>query len=138
MGGKLKLRWLPTRWISTLRGLVGAVRHVVERQIGQHLEAARQFGFEFGGKRLALLQPILEARDLGHQRIGVLAFALGHADLLAERLALGLGGFALGDGGTAALVDLQDLGRQRRQVALLQAGVEGGGVFADETDVMHG
>jgi len=70
--------------------------------------------------------------------IGVLAFALGHADLLAERLAPGLDRLALGDGGAAALVDLEDLGRQRRQVALLQAGVERGGVFPDETDVVHG
>ena len=38
----------------------------------------------------------------------------------------------------SALVDLEDLGRQRRQVALLQAGIERGGILPDETDVVHG
>ena len=62
-------------------GLVGAVRHVVERQVGQHLEAVRQLLVELGGLGLALLQGLLEGRDLGHQRIGRLALALGDADL---------------------------------------------------------
>ena len=87
---------------------------------------------------LAVLQALLEGRDLGHGCIGVLALAFGHADLLAERLAPGLDGFAVGDGGAAALVDFQDFRRERREAPLLQAGVERLGALADETYVMHG
>jgi len=99
--------------------------------------------WSFGAKAklrlgLALLQALLEVGDLGHQRVGRLALALGDADLAAERLAPGLRRLALGDGGAPALVDFQQLGRDRRQVALLEAGVEGLGMVADETDVMHG
>jgi hypothetical protein len=119
-------------------GLVHAIGHVVERQVGQHLQAMRQLLVEAGGFGLALLQGRLEGRDLGHQRLGWLALALGDADLAAQRLALGLRRLALGDGGAAALVDLQQLGRQGREIALLQASVERSGVLPDETDVMHG
>ena len=121
-----------------IAGLVGAVRHVVERQVGQHFETMRQLLVEALRLGLALLQVLLEGSDLGHQRLGRLALALGDADLAAQRLAPGLGRLALGDGGAAALVDRQQLGRERRQVALLQTGVEGLGMVADETDVMHG
>ena len=121
-----------------IAGLVGALGHVVERQVRHHFEPDPQFLVETAGLVLAVLQALFERGDLGHQRIGVLALALGHADLLAERLALRLDGLALGDGRAAALVDLQDLGRQRRQAPLLQAGVESLGRLADEPDVMHG
>ena len=39
------------------------------------------------------------------------ALALGHADLLAERLAPGLQRLAAGNGGATVLVDLEQLGR---------------------------
>ena len=119
-------------------GLVGAVRHVVERQVGQHFETARQLLVEALRLGLALLQALLEVGDLLHQGLDRLALGLGDADLAAQRLAPGLRRLALGDGGAPALVDLQQLGGERRQVALLQAGVEGLGMVADETDVVHG
>ena len=98
----------------------------------------RQLGVEVRSQRLALLERLFEAGDLGHQGVGRLALALGNADLLAERLAPGLDRLALGNGSTAALVDPEQLGRQRRQVALLQAGIEGRGMLADESYVVHG
>src|SRR6185437_11451828 len=119
-------------------GLVGAVRHLVEWQVGQHLEPASQLVVELGGLRLAFLQRVLERRDLGHGGVGTFALALGDADLLAELLAPGLDALGFGDGGAAALVDLEDLDRQRRQVALLQARIERGRILADEADIMHG
>ena len=57
-------------------------------QLGRRRDGARlaprQLGIELGGQRLALLERLFEARDLGHQRVGGLALALGDADLLAE------------------------------------------------------
>jgi hypothetical protein len=90
------------------------------------------------GLRFARLQRGLEGGDLGHQRLGGLALGLGGTDLAAERLALGLGGLALGDGSAPALVDLQQLAGERRQVALPEAGIEGGGVVSDESNIVHG
>ena len=87
---------------------------------------------------LALLQPLFQAGNLGHQLVGGLALALGDTDLLAERLTLGLYRLALRNGSTAALVDLQDAGRRRREATALQTLVEGFGTVADETYVVHG
>ena len=119
-------------------GLVGALGNLLERQVRDHLEANAQLLVEAAGLALSVLQALLEVGDLLHQRVGILALALGDADLLAERLAIRLDGFALRDRRAAAPVDVQDLGRKRRQATLLQAGVERLGSFADETDVMHG
>lgn len=104
-------------------GLVGPLGYLVEGRVRDHLEADALL-VEAAGLTLAVLEALLEICDLRHQRVGILALALGDADLLAERLAPGLDGFALRDRGAAAPVDVQDLGRKRRQAALLQAGIE--------------
>lgn len=87
---------------------------------------------------LALLQPLFQAGNLGHQLVGGLALALGDADLLAERLAPGLYRLALRNGSATALVDVQNTGRRGREATALQAFVEGFGRVADETYVVHG
>ena len=99
--------------------LVAARRHVVGRNVGQPLEPALQFLVETLGLGLTRLQALFQTRDFGHQRIGRLTLALGKADLLAERLAAGLRRLALRNRGAAALVDLQDLGRDRREATAL-------------------
>ena len=138
LGGKGEVALVADPADLDIAGLVGAVGHVVERQVGQHFETARQLLVEALRFGLAFLQALLEGGDLGHRRLDRLALGLGDADLAAQRLAPGLGRLALGDGGAPALVDCQQLGGERRQVALLQAGVEGFGIVADETNVVHG
>jgi hypothetical protein len=101
LGVNAKLRWLPWRRISTLP--VSSCRPARRRTAGWAApRAGGQLGIELGRLGLALLQRFLEGCDLGHQRVGALALALGHADLLAELLAPGLDALALGDGGAAA------------------------------------
>jgi hypothetical protein len=135
---KLKLRWLPIRRISTLPVSSVPSGTSSNGRLGSTFEAAGQLGIQLGRHGLTFLERLLERGDFGHQRIGRLTLALGDADLLAERLAPALDALALRDRRTPTLVDLEQLGRQRRQVALLEAGIEGGGVLADESYVVHG
>ena len=138
LGAKAKLRWLPTRRISTLPVSSVPSGTSSNGRLGSTSRRRVSSASSSAASGLALLQRLLERRDLGHQRIGRLALALGNADLLAERLAPALDALALRDRRAPALVDLEQLGRQRRQVALLEAGIEGGGVLADESYVVHG
>ena len=121
-------------------GLGVAVGDAVERCVG---DGEHEVGeATVLGRRLGL-----EAGDLvllgGHQgaepfEFIVVAAGLGLADLARGGVALGLRGLGFGDPGPAALVEPKHLRRQRREPAAGQHGVEGGGVLADQADVVHG
>ncbi len=99
-----------------------------------------ELGVELPLLLLALLDDLLEFRDLGHQ-LGGRRLVLGGlrlADLLGGRVAARLRLLQLGQVQPPRLVELKEFLRQRREPALLEAGVEGFGVVSDPLDVEHG
>ena len=106
---------------------VGDVHH--ER--GQIVLDARQAFF-------SLLQFVADPGDLAHQRAGILAFALGHADLLGELVATGLQ--ILGTG-----LDFLAFGFQRLDTRGIEAKTPAGQalrhigeIFAEKLNIEHG
>ena len=75
---------------------------------------------------------------VGHQLLGVLARLLGLADLLGERLALGLGALDLGQQLAAAGVEGQQLVDLLGGAAARQRRLDPLGVGADQLQVEHG
>ena len=122
-----------------IAGFILALRHVVGGQVGDR----RQHGIErradlglFGFQRG---RAFLERRDLGLQRLG-LNHVLGRhrlADRLARLVAAGLPLLQFRLERAALLVQRQYVGGQRGQATARQSGVESGGIFADEADVVH-
>jgi hypothetical protein len=71
-------------------GFVLADRHAFVRQVGDQFEEGIEARHQFGQRRLAGFQRVAQAGDFGHHGGSVLALALQHADLLRQRVALGL------------------------------------------------
>src|SRR3546814_10283781 len=80
---------------------------------------------------------VLEAGHLGHQRRGVVALALGLAERLGGIVAPGLQGLQRRLDLAAPGVEGENVGRQGREAAALQRGLEGFGLLADAADVEH-
>ena len=130
----------PEMMVLDIGALVLAVRHLIERQIGnlrkRLVELRRKLLFlRFERGNLGL-----EARDLGHERLGggFLVALLRSADLLRRRVAPRLGRLGLLNRRAPALVERDQLSRFRRQAAPRQSAVEFLLVLADPFDVVHG
>ncbi len=104
------------------------------RQPEQEVAQLRLHAVELGLERL---QRVAEPRDLGEQRRGVRALALGDADLLRQRVAPALQVLrARLDVLALALERLERRGVER-DAALRQAGGDGGKVVTEQVDVEH-
>ena len=121
-------------------GLVGAVRDVVHRQVGNALEQILEGCVGHRGVGLELADLGLPLGDEGAQPIelGLVAAGPGGADGLARVVPLGQRGLGGGDAGAAGAVEGQDLVGERREAAAGQRGVEGLRRLADQADVVHG
>ena len=119
--------------------LVGAVRHLIERQVRNLREFFLQFLFDLLHRRFKLGKLCLEFANLGHQRIcaRIVLVLLGVADFLGGRVAARLRLLRCQDGRAALLVERDQRLRQRLQPAPFQRCVEGVGVVANGLDVMH-
>src|SRR5258707_1333730 len=119
---------------------VGAVRHLVERQVRD----LRQRFIQFLRRRLLLRLRRRDRRlqfgDLCHQGLGprLVLRLLGLADFLRCRVAPGLGLLSLDDGGAAALVDGDQPRRLGGEPAPGQTAIERLRIFANPFDVVHG
>ncbi len=120
--------------------LVGAVRHLVERQIGDGRQNILKHHISVFRRLFELRHLGLEIVDLGHQRIGsrVVLGLLGLADVLRRRIAARLRQFGRGDGSAPLFVQFDQPLRLAGQPAALQRAIEGLGVVADPFDVVHG
>ncbi len=142
LGAKSKARGVPQRRSSTLSCLVAAVGHLGQGQVGDGEEEVAELGVL--GRRPASCQARRSRLSLGDEgaeafEFGLVAAGLGGArPLSTSALLFGLRGFGREDLRAARLVQRQDLRRQPRQAAAREGGVEGGGVFADGADVVHG
>ena len=121
-------------------GLVGAVRHVVERQVGQGQQHLLHLRLLDAGLFLQLRLLLLL---VGHQlaqalELGLVAAGLGGAHFLAGAVALGLGGLGFGNGLASAGVQRQDVLGPALLAAARQGTVEGIGILPDQANVMHG
>ena len=125
--------------------LVGAHRHLVERQVrdrGERLLEGSDRDLLVGFRRAHL---VLQVRDAGLQLIGGGGVLLLHrlADLFREAVALFLALLGAADAVAAAIVESEYPGHrlldgQPVPAALLQALLEGLGIVADPADVVHG
>ena len=93
--------------------LVGAVRHVVERQVGDLREFLIEFVAKFFLLGLQRRQRDFKLVHLGHQllRRGLVLFLLGLADFLRRGITPRLRLLELGDRRAALLVERQQLAR---------------------------
>ena len=120
--------------------LVGAVGDFGGGEVGERCQPGFERGGGFGLRGFERGQVFLDARDFGHDVGGarLVLGGLGGADRLACLVAAGehllrarLQRARLGIGG-------EQLGRERRQPAPGEAGVERFRGFADQLDVVHG
>src|SRR4029079_8723484 len=119
---------------------VGAIRHFVERRVGD----LREFLVERSGQSFLLFlhrgQQGFELGDFGHQLacLGLILCLLRVADFLRRRVAASLRLLKFCDGRSALFVERHELFRQRLQPAPFQAAVEGVRMLANPLDVVHG
>ena len=121
-------------------GFIRAFGHIGQRGVGDPQQAIAQlgiFGVGLGGHGgdFGLL--------FGHQRaqaleLGIVAAGLGGPHIPGGGILGGLRSFGGKDRRAPRLVQRQHLGRLRRQRPAAQALVEGGGIFTDGADVVHG
>ena len=118
---------------------VGAVRHVIERRVGD----LRKLLVERGGQSFLLVlhrrQRGLELGDFGHQlaRLGLILRLFRVADFLRRRIAAGLRLLEFCDGCPPLFVQRHELFRQRIEPAPFQAAVEDVRMLANPLDVVH-
>src|SRR5262249_14687963 len=122
-----------------IAGLVGAVRHLGERQIGNF---RKHFVERVGGFLRGRFEPwnvLLEARHLSEELLrGLLLVALfRRADLARGGVAARQRGLRLLDRGAAALVELAQPLRLTLETAARERTVESLGILADPFDVVH-
>jgi hypothetical protein len=121
-------------------GFAVALRHIVGGQVGDRRQHRAQRFAHFAILRLQRGRAFLDRGNLGLQRFGLLRILGCHglADQLARFVAAGLPYLQLGLDRPALLVQRQYLGGQRSGSTPDQASVKSSGIFADETDVVHG
>ena len=146
-GGKLVMlfrrktelaRGAPTVHFDVI-GLVGTLRHLVERVVRDQQQLVAQFGIK--RTRASLHCPNLGLL-FSHERaqaleFGLVAFGLGCADLFRRRVLRGLRSFGGMDRGAAFLIKREDFRRHRRKPPARKGCVKDLGVFADSADVVH-
>jgi hypothetical protein len=139
-GAKSSVRGVPQRRSSTLAvssgpsGTSGSGRFgMVRRRSRSRVVLGLGFGGQAGDFGLCLGHEGAQAVEFR-----VVATGLGGADLFRGRVLGGLGGLGREDLRAAGRVDGQHLGRSGGQAAPGKGGVEGGGVVADQADVVHG
>ena len=87
---------------------------------------------------LQTLRLLADAGDLGEQRRGILALALGGADLLRQRVALRLHVLRAGLDVLALALERLEAGGVERQAPLGEPGRDGRQIVAKKIDVEHG
>ena len=110
------------------------------RQVGHAGQDGLDIGLDFGQACGTGFQLLLDGADLGHHRLGagMIALALELADLLGQRVALGLQLFGAGLDGLAFGFQRGEGGHVQvrlRVLARLQAGHYLVEVFAEQEDV---
>ena len=129
----------PGRHFHVVR-LVLARRNVFCGQVGNARQQVGQFAAQ---RSLLLFQFGHGSLDFGHfgfQRLCLLLVSLAHglADGLGRFVAAALGLLQTCGERPAALVDLHDTGGNRLQRTAGQGGIEGIGIFPDQSQVVHG
>jgi hypothetical protein len=121
-------------------GFVRPHRHVVGRHIGDGGQRLVQLVIDLLGRGFGLRHPLLDPRDLAHQRLGarLVLRLLGLADLLRRRVAPLLQALQFRDQPPALLVERHEALGLRLQPTALERPVEGLRVVADPADVVHG
>ncbi len=120
--------------------LVGAGWNVVLGQVGHDEERLAELFVGGAALVLALLDDLLEMRDVGHQLGGfcLVLLRLGLADLLAQRIAGRLRIFQPGDDSLARIVQRDQRGGGKGHVlARVEQTLRGVGVGPDPVDVEH-
>ena len=121
-----------------IRRLVRAHRHILERQVGDHLQRRRQriLGAFLLGLQFA--EPVFHRADPGDDVRNVPALGLRPADVLRQRVPLRLQRLGFRLRFAPARVEGNQGRALRRQAAARQGGVEGFGVVANPADIVHG
>ena len=121
-------------------GFVRARRHIGGGQVGNGGKRRVQLCADRAFLFFQLGQLCLQVGDFGHQALcaGFVLCRLGLPDLLGQVVAAGLCVLCGRDRGTATLVQREQGGRLRFAATLGQGGIEGGGIVADQADVVHG
>ena len=117
LGREAVIALRPEMMVLDIGALVLAVRHLIERQIGNLRERLVELRRKLLFLRFERRNLGLEARDLGHERLGggFLVALLRRADLLRRRVAPRQGRLRLLDRRAPALVERDQLSRLRRQ-----------------------
>jgi hypothetical protein len=109
-------------------------RGAPQRQIEQE---CAQPGLHVIERNLQAFRLGADAGDLGEKRGGVLAPALGGADLLRQRIALCLHVLRAGLDGLALTLERFETGGVERHAPLGESGRDGGQIVAKKIDVEH-
>ena len=117
--------------------LVDADRHRRVRQVRHRCHEGGQLGLHFRQRRLVGLELVAQASHFGHHGGGVFAFALEHADLLGQRVALALQVFGAGLDRLAFGFEGVEGGHVEHIFAACQAGGDIVNVFAEKLNVYH-
>ncbi len=120
--------------------LVGAVRHVGRRQIGERRQQVIARGLPFGFLGAGFINAHFQRRNLLDQaiRFCVVLLRLGLANRLRRRIARRLRFLFGGGRGAQFGVRGDDRRRLRRQSAARPGGVINGGVVTEGADIVHG
>ena len=118
---------------------IGALRHILQRQVGNGGQRRIQFQIYRLFLRLAVLNFLFQIGHRLHQalRRRMIALAFGRADLFGGVIARLLPFLQLRDALAAFRIQPQYSGGLRRQSARLQASVKLFRMFADEFQIVH-
>ena len=139
LGFKIELRRRAMLQHDDIVVFIGALGHILERQVGDGRQGRFQFAGEAALFLLALLDLRLELCDLGNARggAGLVTRGLGLTNLARGFVARLLGRLERGDMGAPGFVEGQDGRRMGGKAAPRQCGVKAIRIVADEFQVEH-
>ena len=120
-----------------ISGLVGTIRHIGGRQIGNRQQGRIDLLPQSLIRNLGLGDLVLQPGHFIHQGLHVAALLLDHADLLGRLVAARLTFLKGGLSGAAALVQIENGLRLSRQTTARQPSVKRLRVVTDELDIVH-